>query len=96
MSTMKALLLLMYVYIIHFYFYFYFYLWYELSHTSMSVCLTVYLSACLSVCLSVCLVLEGRLSKQQLENEQERERLQTLTAKMEAHITQQARQIEQV
>ena len=41
-------------------------------------------------------MLEERLNKQQLENEQERERLQTLTAKMEAHITQQARQLEQV
>ena len=41
-------------------------------------------------------VLEERLSRQQADNEQERERLQTLTAKLEAHIQQQSRQIEQV
>ena len=41
-------------------------------------------------------VLEDRLSRQQAENEVERGRLQSLIAKLEAHMAQQSRQIEQV
>ena len=41
-------------------------------------------------------VLEDRLSRQQAENEVERGRLQSLIAKLEAHVAQQSRQIEQV
>ncbi len=54
------------------------------------------MSVCLSCRLFVYSVLEDRLSRQQVENKQERERLQTLVAKLEAHISQQGRQIEQV
>ena len=41
-------------------------------------------------------MLEDRLSRQQAENEVERGRLQSLIAKLEAHVAQQSRQIEQV
>jgi len=41
-------------------------------------------------------VLEDRLRWQQAENEVERGRLQSLIAKLEAHVAQQSRQIEQV
>ena len=62
----------------------------DYNHTKREVGL------CLFGCVSLCAVLEDRLSRQQVENESERERLQSLTAKLEAHISQQSRQMEQV
>ena len=40
--------------------------------------------------------MEGRLVKQQFSNDQEREKLQGLIAKLEAHVYQQSQQIEHV
>lgn len=74
------------------------------SGTSSSEVPTGHLSGCgipggvltLSASLPLCPVLQERLAREQRDMEEERGRLQEMVGRMEARLTEQSRQLEQV